>query len=178
MGSTLVRYIHSVPPAVPDKAVVGTTRLPAELLAKSGFLMVRLGAEFRSRAVGALVDAGFSQYHYSVLALLHEQDRETQAEIAETLDLDPSQLVGVLDGLEHRGLIARQRDVRDRRRHLVSLTIEGRRQLRRLRTAFDRLEDRLFAPLKPDERAALHAMLLRLAEYHDPRCGGDQTAPP
>ena len=63
--------------------------------------MVRLGSEFKSRAVAALVEAaGFSQYHYSVLALLDEQDRETQAEIADTLDLDPSQLVGVLDRLE------------------------------------------------------------------------------
>jgi len=176
VGSTLVQYIHSVSPVTPDKSVAGTSRLPEELLAKSGFLMVRLGAEFRSHAVGALADAGFSQYHYSVLALLHEQDRETQAEIAVTLDLDPSQLVGVLDGLEQRGLIARQRDPRDRRRHLVSLTTEGRRQLRRLRTAFDRLEERLFAPLGPDERATLHAMLLRLAEYHDPHCGGADAA--
>ena len=150
-------------------------RLPQELLAKSGFLMVRLGTEFRSRAVGALVEAGFSQYHYSVLALLHEQDRETQAEIAEALDLDPSQLVGILDSLEQRGVIARQRDPRDRRRHLVSLTTEGRRQLR---TAIDRLEDQLFAPLDPGDRARLHAMLLRLAEYHDPHCGGESAAAP
>ena len=143
-------------------------------MAKSGFLMVRLGMEFKSRAIAALVEAGFSQYHYSVLALLSEQDRETQAEIAETLDLDPSQLVGVLDGLEKRGLVARQRDPRDRRRHLVSLTAEGRRQLRRLRTAFDRLENELFAPLDVEDRATLHRMLLRLAEYHDPHCGGEE----
>jgi MarR family transcriptional regulator, lower aerobic nicotinate degradation pathway regulator len=174
--STLVGYIHSVSPVTPDKSVAETSRLPEELLAKSGFLMVRLGAEFKTRAVGTLVRAGFSQYHYSVLALLHEQDRETQAEIAEALDLDPSQLVGVLDGLEARGLVARQRDPRDRRRHLVTLTTEGRRQLRRLRTAIDRFEDQLFAPLDPSERAALHEMLLRLAAYHDPRCGGGEPS--
>jgi len=171
-----VRYIHSVSQVTPAESEPAPPRLPQELLAKSGFLMVRLGTEFRSRAVGALVEAGFSQYHYSVLALLHEQDRETQAEIAEALDLDPSQLVGILDTLEQRGVIARQRDPRDRRRHLVSLTTEGRRQLRRLRTAIDRLEDQLFAPLDPGERARLHAMLLRLAEYHDPHCGGEGTA--
>jgi MarR family transcriptional regulator, lower aerobic nicotinate degradation pathway regulator len=177
VGTTLVRYIHSVPPVTTPKPGTETSRLPEELLAKSGFLMVRLGMEFRSRAVEALVEAGFSQYHYSALALLHEHDRETQAEMADTLDLDPSQLVGVLDALEERGLIARRRDPRDRRRHLVSLTADGRRQLRRLRTTINRLEDQLFAPLDPDERATLHAMLLRLAEYHDPRCGGDEAPP-
>ena len=172
-----MRYVHSVSPVTLGKSDPAPPRLPGELLAKSGFLMVRLGTEFRSHAVAALTEAGFSQYHYSVLALLHEQDRETQAEIAATLDLDPSQLVGVLDGLEQRELIARRRDPRDRRRHLVSLTAEGRRQLRRLRTAIDRLEDQLFAPLDPGDRATLHAMLLRLAEYHDPLCGGQEPAP-
>ena len=51
-------------------------RLPKELLEKSGFLMVRLGQEFRSRALAALEEAGFSQYHYSVLALLGEKARK------------------------------------------------------------------------------------------------------
>lgn len=142
-------------------------RLPEELLARSGFLMVRLGAEFRARAVEALVGVGCSQYHYSVLALLSEQPRETQAQIAETLALDPSQLVGILDRLEGAGLVERRRDPNDRRRHVVSLTAEGRRQLRRLRATIDRLENDLFAPLDASSRETLHALLLRLAAYHD-----------
>jgi DNA-binding MarR family transcriptional regulator len=151
----------------------GPVGLPRELLARSGFLMVRLGMEFKARAMEQLTRAGFSQYHYSVLALLDEQPRETQAAIAETLGLDPSQLVRILDSLEDRGLVARHRDKEDRRRHVVSVTTSGRRQLRRFRGMFDRLEDELLAPLDAASRDALHSLLLRLADYHDPRCTGD-----
>lgn len=144
--------------------------LPPELLARSGFLLVRLGMQFKARAVEKLSEDGFSQYHYSVLALLGEQPRETQAEIADTLGLDRSQLVRILDSLEDRRLIVRLRDSADRRRHVVSLTPNGQRQLRRLRATFDKLEDELFAPLDPASRETLHALLLRLADYHDPGC--------
>lgn len=148
----------------------GPLQLPDELLAKSGFLMVRLGMAFKMRAIQELEAVGFSQYHYSVLALLGDQPRKAQASIADALGIDPSQLVGILDGLEDRGLIARQRDQDDRRRHVVTLTAAGRRQLVRLRTMIERFEDELLAPLDADSRKTLHALLLRLAGYHDPQC--------
>jgi MarR family transcriptional regulator, lower aerobic nicotinate degradation pathway regulator len=174
VGTTLDCYPYSVP----DSTVVQDSlpmRLPEELLEKSGFLLVRLAMGFKARAIDELEAAGFSQYHYSVLAVLGEQARKTQSTIADALGLDPSQLVGVLDGLEDRGLIVRQRDPNDRRRHVVSLTGKGRTQLVRLRTRFDRLEDELFTPLDAQTRKNFHEILLRLAAHHDHRCA---TAPP
>jgi len=145
-------------------------RLPDELLEKSGFLMLRLALGFKARALDALEADGFSQYHYSLLAVVGDQAHKAQATIASALGLDPSQLVGVLDALEEKRLIARQRDPNDRRRQLVSLTAKGRQQLARLRTKIDRLEDELFAPLDAKTRKDLHDVLLRLAAYHEPNC--------
>ena len=144
--------------------------LPDELLQKSGFVMVRLALGFKLRAIEELEAAGYSQYHYSVLAVLGEQPRKAQATIAEALHLDPSQLVGVLDSLEDKGLVVRQRDPDDRRRHVVSLTAAGRKQLVKVRATIDRLEDELFTPLDAEDRKTFHTLLLRLASYHDPRC--------
>jgi DNA-binding MarR family transcriptional regulator len=146
-------------------------RVAKELVASSGFLLARLGLAFKTRALERIDQEGFESHHYSVLAILAEGARETQATIADALALDPSRLVALLDSLEERHLIARQRDPHDRRRHVVSITPAGKRQLQRLRAIAKQLEDEFFAPLDPEEHATFHQMLLRLASEHDPRCG-------
>ena len=114
--------------------------MPRELIASPVFLLGRLGFGLKKQAAEELEAAGFSLYDYSVMALLAEQPSEAQASIADLLKLDRSQLVGLLDGLEERGLVERRRDPNDRRRHAVSLTPDGHRQLKRLRTIIKRLE--------------------------------------
>lgn len=145
-------------------------RVARELVASSGFLLARLGLGFKMRALARLEEAGFEPYHYSVLAILDEAAREAQATIADALAVDPSRLVALLDTLEERELVVRQRDPHDRRRHVVSITAAGKRELARLRTMVKELEKEFFAPLDARERKAFHDLLLQLAAHNDPRC--------
>jgi DNA-binding MarR family transcriptional regulator len=146
--------------------------LPAELLASSAFLLVRMGYAIKSRAHEEFERAGFSPPHYSVLALLEEGARDTQSAIADALQLDRSQLVGLLDGLEERGLVERRRDAVDRRRHVVTLTDAGRQQLVAFRAMVSRLEREFLEPLDLADRVALHRLLSQLAAGLDPRYAG------
>src|SRR3954467_2493073 len=107
--------------------------LPAELLASTAFLLARVGYGMKMRVIQEFEKAGFTILQYGVLALLGEGASETQSKIADVLDYDRSQLVSELDALEERGLIERRRDPLDRRRHMVSITSDGKRQLGRLR---------------------------------------------
>jgi DNA-binding MarR family transcriptional regulator len=142
---------------------------PKELLTSAAFMLKRLGFMLKDRTMEAFEETGMTPYHHAVLALLHEDPRETQAMIADALGYDRSHLVGVLDELEERGLIERRRDPTDRRRHLVSLTKDGEQALERLRAVSKQIENEFFRPLDATERKTLNELLLRLAREHDPR---------
>jgi DNA-binding MarR family transcriptional regulator len=141
-----------------------------ELAASSGYLLARLGLAFKAQAVARAEESGFALYDYSVLAILGEGARETQATIGDALSVDPSRLVALLDSLEARGMIVRQRDPHDRRRHVVSITAAGRRELARVRVIVHKLEDDFFTPLDAESREALHKLLVALVAQNDPAC--------
>ena len=144
-------------------------RPPKELISSTSFLLKRLGFAMKERTMTALEPTGLSPYDHAVLALLEEEPRETQAMIADALGYDRSHLVGVLDDLEERGLIERRRDPSDRRRHVVSLTPDGKKTLKQLRSVAKSVEEDFFAPLDEEERETLNARLRRVAAHHDAR---------
>jgi DNA-binding MarR family transcriptional regulator len=153
-------------------------QIPEELVASTSFLLKRLGFAVKEKTMEAYEGTGLHPYHHAILLVLGEGSRETQGSIADALGYDRGQLVGLLDELEERGLVERRRDPNDRRRHLVSLTSDGRRTLQKLRTLSRRIEDEFLAPLSEAERTKLHALLLRLAETHEPRCALSAPVPP
>jgi DNA-binding MarR family transcriptional regulator len=167
--------VNATEPQIVRSAVVAGP--PKELLSSTTFLLKRLGFSAKDHSHGAFEGTGLSPFHYAVLALLEEDPRETQAAIADALGYDRSHVVRLLDELEERDLVVRKRDPEDRRRHVVKMTPEGRKMLAKLRAIVARLEDHFLAPLDRDERAALHALLVRLAAFHDPRCTPRDATP-
>jgi DNA-binding MarR family transcriptional regulator len=161
-------------PQTPSKPVPD---LPEELVASATFLLKRLGFAAKDRAMEAYEATGLHPYHYAVLLVLAKGSRDTQGAIADALGYDRGQLVGLLDDLEERGLVERRRDPQDRRRHIVRLTPDGKRTLGRLRALAQEVDDEFLSPLSAEERAGLHALLLRLAQKHEPRCAHLATDP-
>ena len=128
-----------------------------------------MGSAIKLTALEEFEREGFSLYQFSVLAVLAEGVKETQATIADALDLDRGQLVGVLDGLEEAGLDrAAPRSERPPPAH-GQPDPAGKKQLVKMRAIVKRIEDSFLAPLDDEARTALHDALLRVAAYNDCR---------
>jgi DNA-binding MarR family transcriptional regulator len=84
-------------------------------------------------------------------------------EIASLYGIDPSSLVAVLDGLERRGWLRRQRNPRDRRVQWVQRTEAGDRLFARALPLARRAEARQLAVLSAAQQRQLVAAMRQLA---------------
>jgi DNA-binding MarR family transcriptional regulator len=128
-------------------------------------LFVRLARVSRTAMAEALTAMDLRPQDFAVMSELAEEGPSSQGELGRALRIDPGNLVGLLDRLERGGLVGRERDPEDRRRHVVRLTDEGRHQLREARRAAMQAEREMLEPLGTAERRQLQAILSRLADH-------------
>ena len=136
-----------------------------------GLMLALLGHEAMRRLREAHLAHGLTPRQFHVLGLLHDRGPLAQTDLATETDSAASVLVTLLNPLEADGLVARTRDPRDRRRHLVLLTDSGQQRLRAASAAQQEAEDELFRSLNHSRRSQL-AQLLALVR--DDLTGGDQ----
>ena len=110
---------------------------------------------------------------WAVLQHLEMAGPLTVTEAARHMERAQSVMSEIVTGLEGKGLLARLRDARDRRRNLVWLTEEGRRAMAMERQVLcaERLE-RAFRRLDAGQAAALLVGLAALVE-----AGADRAEP-
>jgi DNA-binding MarR family transcriptional regulator len=136
--------------------------LPERLLTNRAYLLGRLGREARRRFTQIIGVWDLTASHYGVLLLLEEIGQASQQHLAQTLSIDRANMVALLDVLERRGFIERSIDPRDRRRHVVKLTVAGREELRQIRQAEEDLNEEFFGGLDKEEQEVLHELLVKL----------------
>jgi DNA-binding MarR family transcriptional regulator len=102
--------------------------------------------------------------------VLRDHGSGTQQALAATLQIDRTNLVGLLNELETDGLITRRRSIDDRRRHIVEMTDEGARRLAEAEGALAAAEDDLFSALDPDQRETLYGLLRQATASHVLEC--------
>jgi DNA-binding MarR family transcriptional regulator len=127
-------------------------------------------ARLARRAAQASATGGLRPRHLRALGILSDHGPMGQQDLGEVLSLDPSNVVGLLNELEERGLVTRRRDPTDRRRHIVELSSKGEKALAVAYVRLGRVEDSVLAALSAEERATLYQLLVRAAGTESPSC--------
>jgi DNA-binding MarR family transcriptional regulator len=100
----------------------------------------------------------------SVLWSLWDEDGVLTSKLIEGTNLDGGTITGVVDRLERKGLVRRERDAEDRRVVRVFLTAKGRKLEPPLRQIVNDIEDRAVDGLSASEIERLNRMLHRVGE--------------
>ena len=133
---------------------------------RSVALLDHLARMTRARAASALARQGLRARHLVALTLLRDHGGMPQHALASALDMDRTNLVGLLNELEAGGLVARRRSPEDRRRHNVEITAVGARRLAKAEAALGAVEDDVLGGLSAAERSRLYDLLRRATREH------------
>ncbi len=83
-------------------------------------------------------------------------------EIGEKMMVTVSNLTGIVDRLEEKGLVSRERDVRDRRIVRVMLTDKGNKLYKSTIPLFEKSISQFFSPLNKSQQKELASLLRKL----------------
>ena len=102
-----------------------------EVRALSAYVkLMRATESISARVHRHLADAGLSISQFGVLEALYHVGPLSQAEIAKKVLKSTGNITMVIDNLEKRRLVDRQRKANDRRSYTVQLTTEGRKLIK------------------------------------------------
>ena len=144
-----------------------------------GYLMARARASLLAGLDAELAPFGLNAMQYAVLKHLADGNARTAADLCRHMYYDTGSMTRILDRLEEKGLLRRERCRDDRRVVFLRVAAAGRAQLPRLRAAGSRVLDDHLAGFNAAEVESLRSYLGRMIEngklaggaHHDTRTG-------
>ncbi len=118
-------------------------------------------------AVMPLFEARMKKYDlravdFSVITLINANPNLTQRRLAEAVNVSPPNMATLLDRLEERGILVRQRNPLDKRSQTLVLTTEGAKLCAKAEKTVSELEAEATGMLSDAERAQLLQLLQKI----------------
>ena len=130
-----------------------------------GLLLSQLGTHAALSFGRKIAGFGISPPHLGMLRWIHANEGKNQRELASHLGVVPSRMVVLLDELETKGLVARERSLHDRRSQQLQLTGKGARLLEKVERIATAHDADLGSSLTAPERETLIELCAKLAAH-------------
>lgn len=126
-------------------------------------LLLGRAAILKDRILDAHLESeGVTAAQFKVLVIVTQLALDTPAEMCRCLGLDSGSMTRMLDRLEQKALIRRQRCPQDRRQVRLVLTAEGQRLADRLPEVGAKAMNELVGVLEADELSTLERLLAKI----------------
>ncbi len=126
------------------------------------YLLNRAGSRIATAFGEEMRPLGASLQIWRVLAALREKDGRRMGDLSQTTSIDVSTLTRLVDNMERKGLVVRQRDPVDSRAIALFATAAGRRLTQRILPIATRYENVALKGFSAREAAVLRQALRRL----------------
>ena len=121
--------------------------------------LMRVARAHRTVAASLLSEVGLHPGQEALLMELWDHDGRTQADLAESLGVEPPTVTKMLQRMEHGDLVDRRPDATDRRAIRVFLTPKGRRLKSKVDKLWSELEARTLDGLSDRQQSSLRSLL-------------------
>jgi DNA-binding MarR family transcriptional regulator len=146
------------------KAEPVTALQPPEEGLSVGYLMGRARASLLSGLDAELARFGLSGMQFAVLKHVGEGSARTAADLCRFMQYDTGAMTRILDRLEEKGLVRRERSREDRRAVVLRLAPSGRAQMPRLSAAARRVLEAHLSGFSNAEIEAFKSYLGRMID--------------
>jgi DNA-binding MarR family transcriptional regulator len=129
-----------------------------------GYLLKHVNMKFTALTDAALAPFGIDGKDLGALRVLAHREPASQLQVAQTLGIDRTTMVALLDALEDKDIVRRRPDPADRRRNVVELTEQGLTTYDAATVAYRKAEKTFLAALSPSAAAHFRRTLRTLLE--------------
>lgn len=110
---------------------------------------------------------------FAAMVAIHQNPGLSQVALVDRTGIDRSTIAEMIERLDRRGMVRRERCKEDHRTNALFLTDEGRACISLAAAGVDRAQERILAPIPTKDRAGFMACLARIMET--PADGGGST---
>jgi MarR family transcriptional regulator for hemolysin len=101
-----------------------------------------------------------TERYFSILYYIQQNNGcSCQQEICDSLHIDKTAMVKILDTLTKAGLIERRVNPKDRRQHYISLSNKGQKQTKEITKSFAIIDKQMFSNVSDKDKASFNSTL-------------------
>ena len=125
---------------------------------------IAVSKKYLSTLSKMVAQISIDRYHYVLILLDSHDENLTQKALAEILNIDKSYMATILDYLEEKGFVIREKNPNDRREQLIKLTALAKINIPVFKEAIKKLNERAFNDICQSNKQLFNEILNKIQE--------------